>query len=677
MAKWNINIKWVVADITNKSVYSPLFEWIVNWIQAIIKNNTSKWEIIIKVLRSNQLLWLDWSKESLWDIEWFEIIDDWIGFIIENQESFDTYRSDYKLEDFWWKWFWRFFYLKFFQEVKFVSIYLENWIKKKIEFDFDINAKDIMSNKDITNANDIENIGTKLILKRLKKQYITRLNSQSKHLDTLWRKLLEHLLMYFADDKFNCPNIYLDDWVDKPLLLNSLIWKWKEIEAIYNNKIIIPQKFDNNIKLEFWIKIFKIKYSTANNTINLCWHNRVVIEESLWKIIPDFNQTLKEKNNNKENNYSIKSYIFWDYLDKNVNTERWSFIFVKDEDFLKDFVNENDILNSWIIKIQEFYKDFLDEQKVIKIDKVKNFINKKAPWYSILYKNFDFNSIDSTISEERLDMKFHELKYKQEKETKIKVDTFVKSSDFSSEKEVLDLVNSLSDVVKTDLAHYVATRKFTLDLLYESLKWDDETKKYKSEDSVHTIIFPTKNDSEEISYEDHNLWILDEKLAFTNYVASDRPLNWGTTERPDIIIYDNPIALRWDNTASNPITIFEFKKPWRDDFTLPSTKKDEDPIEQIKRYRNNIIDWKYTTRDWLEIEIQPKTPFYWYVVCTLNKKGKNWLDREKILTMMPDWKWYFTWFPTLNMYVEVLDWSKVINDSKIRNQKFFERLKIN
>jgi len=122
-------------------------------------------------------------------------------------------------------------------------------------------------------------------------------------------------------------------------------------------------------------------------------------------------------------------------------------------------------------------------------------------------------------------MKFHELKYKQEKETKIKVNSFVKTSDFSNEKEVLDLVNSLSDVVKTDLAHYVATRKFTLDLLSESLKWDNETEKYKSEDSVHTIIFPTKMDSEEISYEDHNMWILDEKLAFTNYISSDKPLN--------------------------------------------------------------------------------------------------------------------------------------------------------
>jgi hypothetical protein len=173
------------------------------------------------------------------------------------------------------------------------------------------------------------------------------------------------------------------------------------------------------------------------------------------------------------------------------------------------------------------------------------------------------------------------------------------------------------------------------------------------------------------------MWILDEKLAFTNYVASDKPLNWGTTERPDIIIYDNPILLRWENNASNPITIFEFKKPWRDNFTDQSTSKKDDPIEQIKRYRNNIMDWKFTTPDWIEIEIWEKTPFYGYVVCTFTKKVKDWLYNEKDFTEMPDWKWYFTWFWNQNMYMEVLDWWKVINDSKIRNQRFFEKLKIN
>lgn len=679
MVNGKINIQWVVNDIKNTSVYYPILEWIVNWIQAIHQTWRQDWKIQVHVIRSNQLSTPNQDAQEIPNIEWFEITDNGTWFNEENQESFETFRSDYKLLGYWWKWFWRFFYLKFFEKVVYDSHYQKDWKLLNIKFKFDISAEDMMSEKSISEESEIKETWTKLILKSLKKAYLIKLNNQSKTLETLWRKLLEHLLIYFVDEAINCPEITLTDTLGNKLLLNSLIWAGKDIETFYSSTASIKKKIgEDEIEENFWIKIFKIRYWTDWNNINLCWHNRVVTEESLWKYIPDFRQQLKEKDENgKDNNFSIKCYIFWDYLDSWVDTERSGFNFIKDEDLFQEVILEEDIV-SWILfELKKIYEEFLKKQEEIKNLKIKDFINNKAPWYWILYKEFDLSSIDSSISEEALDLKFHELKYKKEREAKIKVDNFVKSSDFSNQEEVLSLVNSLSDVVKTDLAHYVATRKFTLDLLFESLKWNEETQKYKSEDSVHTIIFPTKTDSEEISYDDHNMWILDEKLAFANYIASDKPLNWWTTERPDIIIYDNPIALRWDNTPSNPVTIFEFKKPSRVDFTLSSTKKDEDPIEQIKRYRNNIMAWKFKTPEWIEIEVQDNTPFYGYVVCTFNKAVKDWLRDEKNFTMMPDWRGYFTWLQNLNMYVEVLDWSKVINDSRIRNQKFFEKLKIN
>jgi hypothetical protein len=45
--------------------------------------------------------------------------------------------------------------------------------------------------------------------------------------------------------------------------------------------------------------------------------------------------------------------------------------------------------------------------------------------------------------------------------------------------------------------------------------------------------------------------------------------------------------------SSCGITIFEFTKPQRDDFVNKSS--DEDPVQQIIRYVNNIIDGKYKT----------------------------------------------------------------------------------
>src|SRR3546814_15100763 len=95
-----------------------------------------------------------------------------------------------------------------------------------------------------------------------------------------------------------------------------------------------------------------------------------------------------------------------------------------------------------------------------------------------------------------------------------------------------------------------------------------------------------RKDSEELNYDAHNLWILDERLNFTSYVSSDKPLQALNGDRTDITVYNRRVAFRGDNEASNPITIFEFKRPQRDDFADPSSK--EDPVQQIVRYVNQI-----------------------------------------------------------------------------------------
>src|SRR3546814_13086947 len=87
-----------------------------------------------------------------------------------------------------------------------------------------------------------------------------------------------------------------------------------------------------------------------------------------------------------------------------------------------------------------------------------------------------------------------------------------------------------------------------------------------------------RKDSEELNYDAHNLWILDERLNFTSYVSSDKPLQALNGDRPDITVYNRRVAFRGDHEASNPITIFEFKRPQRDDFAEPSSKAD--PVQQ-------------------------------------------------------------------------------------------------
>ena len=131
---------------------------------------------------------------------------------------------------------------------------------------------------------------------------------------------------------------------------------------------------------------------------------------------------------------------------------------------------------------------------------------------------------------------------------------------------------------------------------------------------------------------------------------------------------------RGDNEPSNPVTIFEFKKPQRDDFANPSSK--EDPIEQIKRYVNQIRDGKCLLPNGRTINVSDNTPFYGYVVCDLTPKVKEWLYRVKDFTEMPDALGWFEWYGNIRLYIEVLSWDKILLDATMRNKIFFQKLGI-
>lgn len=145
------------------------------------------------------------------------------------------------------------------------------------------------------------------------------------------------------------------------------------------------------------------------------------------------------------------------------------------------------------------------------------------------------------------------------------------------------MIESISDNSKNDLIHYVSMRKCVLDLFSKSLEIGADGK-HKSEGEVHDIIMQRKKDSDEIDFDAHNLWMLDERLNFSAYISSEKPINKANGDRTDITIFNNRVAFRGENEASNPITIFEFKKPQRDDFANPSSK--DDPVQQIVRYVN-------------------------------------------------------------------------------------------
>ena len=86
-----------------------------------------------------------------------------------------------------------------------------------------------------------------------------------------------------------------------------------------------------------------------------------------------------------------------------------------------------------------------------------------------------------------------------------------------------------------------------------------------------------------LTIHDHNLWLLDDRLAFFHYFASDKPVKEyaGVSEldRPDLaFFYDSCVAWR-EGENTDTVVLVEFKKPLRDNYTTG-----RDPVQQILRY---------------------------------------------------------------------------------------------
>ncbi|MEM9446811.1 MAG: ATP-binding protein, partial [Verrucomicrobiota bacterium] len=445
--------------------------------------------------------------------------------------------------------------------------------------------------------------------------------------------------------------------------------------SIENNKFSLGS--DDRIQ-NFSIRIFKI-YSpgSQHSKISLIAHQREVTEVSTHSYVPEFIDEFYDKlangNNNKERNYIVKSYVLGQYLDDHVSLERGGFEFNTDKEILNTIEQSNIEL-----KAAELTKNAIGQEITVRQEKKQNrvtqYIEQDAPWHRKIVEELDLSSLSYNASDEDIEIELQKIKIKKEVEQKKKVTHVLEKANLeNSDISIQELVDEISENSKNDLVHYVASRRLILDIFRKSLQRDKEGK-YSSEGLMHDIIFPRKASSETIEYEQQNLWIIDERLNFTTYLASDLPLK-GNSDRPDIINYGQRVAFRGDNVKSNPITIFEFKKPGKDSFINPSAWK-ENPVQQIMRYVNKIRKGEFKTPEGRNIQVEDKTPFYGYIICEISKKVEEWLHEEQSFQVLPDGLGWFRHEPNIHLYMEALSWDKLLDDADMRNKIFFKKLGI-
>lgn len=665
----NVIIKRAVENIrSGTNVYTPIVELVVNSIQAIEeKGNVEEGEIKIIINRSGQVE----ADKSERNIVGFTIKDNGIGFTQKNRKSFDTIYTEKKINK-GGKGFGRFTCLKYFEDVHVTSTFSEGESHLQRTFKMGKNTE-IIVDEDITES-DSAVTGTIIKLKRLKTQLPERT------ITTISRVLVEKLLPFFIKDDKKCPNIYLAEETGKKVLLNKFFLRSEnpEIAEVKESNGSFKLEANHGEEKEFAVRVFKIYSAKSQSSkISLVAHRREVTSTLTYHYIPEFSEeffdSYKTNGQDKEANYIIKVYVFGQYLDDNVSLERGGFEFQIENDLLFG-ISQNEIEREASAFAKKTVPDEVENRQEKKKKDIENYVKTQAPWYNHVLNELDYSDVPFNPSPYQIESHLHKKKYEREVEVNAEVREVLQSN---KESELQERAGEIAEKVhissRDELVHYIALRRSILDMLDKSLSLKEDGK-YYPEDVVHDIIFPLNSDSESIPYEKHNLWIIDERLNFSHYLASDIPLDGPRTERPDILIFDKRISFRGDNEPSNPVTIFEFKRPHRVDFVNPSSN--EDPIEQTIRYVNNIKEGKYTTHKGREIQIGDNTPFYGFVVCELTAKVKKWLEKVKDFKALPDGMGYFKTHGSLNLYIEVLSWEKVLKDATMRNKIFFKKLGI-
>lgn len=649
----------------------PLFEAVVNSIHSIDERlgkdpsySISASKIDIDIKYSSQL---SLDKKQQPEIIGFNIIDNGIGFEKSNYESFQTLDSLYKQAK-GCHGIGRLLWLKAFENVNVESCFYEDGAFYTKKFSFEEN-EGVVEKEHVNQGSVHETI---VSLDKIRPEYMENFQVSTEKLSNA---MLEHCLWYFFRDG-GAPNIIIHG-CDGDISLND------KYESLIE-KSVKTDSFDIKGQTFELIHVKLNSNFAQKHEIAYCAANRVVYAEALSsKNIPGLFRSLQDSD--KEFYYA--GYLQSSFLTEKVNSERTDFGFAKDDSdaFANAEPTQKEIENKAIEKVSEYLETYLKENRELGRQKVVDFVNREAPKYKPILNQIPESElyVDPQITAKELDLKMHKhLADLEAKSIELQHNLELPQNlDDPSEyeKQIQECLSVVSDLKKSDLANYVMHRKAIIRLFEKAIE-KDENGKFKREDVIHSLIMPMQIESGDAKAKDANLWLVDEKLAFHDYLASDLPLksmpisNTESAKEPDLLglnVYDNPLLIQ--EGAKLPlatITVVEFKRPMRDDM---KEGEEHNPIEQALGYLERIRDGKAQMPNGRLIPNSESIPGFCYVLSDLTPSMVK-MCRNYNLKPTSDKMGFFGYHDVYNAYIEVNSFDRIVNVAKERNRAFFDKL---
>jgi hypothetical protein len=643
----------------------PVFEAITNSIDAIRELSQEDGTIIITALRDTILSEDGGSKKS-GPIHSFTIFDNGTGFTEENYQSFNEADSTHK-QVIGGKGLGRFSWLKVYDHVEINSVFNENATRKERNFHF-VSKVDGIENIILNESS--KKIGTFVHLVNMNKAY--RTNYMPVTLQVIAEKILEHLLPIFLSK--NAPQIIITDEIEN-ININDLY-----------NVAIGSQISEDTLSIkghDFSIIDMRSSKGFSQHEVHYCADRREVKKTTVKTYIPELQFPIADTDGNET---YIQVYIYSDFLNEHVNAERTGFVFDDTGVSLAEFLTLEEINKSIFSHIATKFSSLIDTIKEANKEFVKDYINQQSPQQKHLLKYADdkLSRIHKNMQSKEIDIELFkieqelELQLKKEGEN-IVTNQFGEIPDVDYQTYFDNFVEKTDAVNRSKLANYIIHRKSVLNLFEKLLELDDDAK-YSREDRLHKLIVPMHKTGNEIDYYAHNLWLIDEKLAYHFFQASDKSMqeifdDIDNNRRSDIITFNTPNMFVDAKHDFDSIVIVELKKPMRNNYKIDDFDRDKNPYDQVIGYILDIKDGKIKTLQGRPINIKSDTPFFAYIIADMTDKMHQLARRENFKKTV-DGKGYYYFHEALNAHIEIIPYDKVLVDAQKRNRTLFDQLGI-
>lgn len=592
------------------------------------------------------------------------ITDDGIGFDQENFRAFGESDTTHKRQR-GGKGMGRLFWLKVFEYAEIDSSFRDNGDWKRRTFRFTYSRDGIEQHRVFDAATYA---GTSVRLVNVKRAYAASL---PKTAETFAFRIAEHFLQLLFD--FKCPRIIVEDGGEQV-----------DVNQLFSERFAAQSGVEDFSIDDVGFTIRHILNTGSaehpGHFVHFFAHDRGVVREPVTKFLPGAPKTTRLLMGDQA--FFYLGIVAGALLDSAVDFSRNSFDLPDVDTALGGGISMAAINRAVTEKVGNYLAPFLAPVQEAKFDRVRH-LARREPQYRFLLKHHqaDIEGIAPDITDEgALDTALRRIEFEVRAQHRIQAEQLRRRKvtsveDIEEYKKEFDIfIERENELGQLSLAQYVAHRHVVIELLEKFFGLDDRGG-YQFEELIHKIICPMRITSDEAEFENHNLWLVDERMEFHEYLASDTTLRANEiTEsvelvRPDLLVFNRRMAFG-DERPFSSIVIVEFKRPQRDDYNAG-----DNPVDQIEDYIYRLRQKRLKDERGRFIDPPENLQFFGYVICDITPTMRA-LAEKRGWPSAPDGQGFFLYNGVQKSYIEVISYDKMLNDAKKRNRVLFEKLNL-